>query len=1006
MPSHDIIPLPTCVADRELLNGILGDKILTYKLQIAQTQSRETRGRSNGPNKASAQGMVWQRFIDQCKALKGSKRACRKWMTMAFDVEGRFELLHAEWTLFAQFFYKLSTESEQAAMLFMNTERRNRGLGTSILNGTATSVAAQERSLFVEEKPRRARKRKRRRKDMEGEGERVAKTPKLSKKSAKKRAKSPVAPAAQPSSPLSSVSSPDLPLAESARANRVVTGAANDGHNREHSLRTPPEMSLPPSFTAAPPKKRDNDASASITDHTSAATIEPEKTEARAATSTQLGPSHTPDPSTITLPLLDSNADAASRLQAFPDEGVDSDAVHPPTNDDNAIEAHHGTQSFPEVEPKVEDVEMRLATFEDMRELPVPLQPCDNLPPVTSTSNLVVREEPPPIPKLPLPRKPAIWAQTRQEVCESFPWFRSFQGGVYHNDNVVKGYLLSGHPAERDRFEQDGRFIISHGGGKAESMAMQDGKLTVIPAQDQSENDRSVRALLHTYLEKRPIVLLLDDNYRLFPYDLKAHGVVYAVLGLYSIKHAWAERQPAGPSTPGGTVVRFKFAFQWCEGQDAPWWLPASLEPGLATPEPERCTPARCDTEPATMEIRRRPSVSKKKKRKTNFVALGQISYLCPACGQRSTLVYRSNICLYPQCQAFWLVEGVHPVQPDKLALNPDLATLDDPCWVPENMRDIRPPPPVNLDLLCKPSITTTEPFTQGWHCKQCGRLSCRTYWDRWECPACNAHPLFVNGLLRDAREFACLPTKVKMDWLHSKVYSKSDIERLPMRPFTNEDNVIIGNYQAFRFTDGSGTLYHIKCTTILGQQEAQHVFRQYQLDANSGALNFQRLPLRSHKLRGACLAHYFSHNTGKPYHYVGGGANTTPWEQAPEAVLAARELMHKRIRQALGREESFNEVLSAAYMESQKMAFHSDAEAGLGPLVAGLSLGAPAFMHFRRVPKTKEALDGQKGILLSFKLEHGDILVMDGPRIQLRYQHTVVPTNFRIAATARQIGD
>ena len=50
---------------------------------------------------------------------------------------------------------------------------------------------------------------------------------------------------------------------------------------------------------------------------------------------------------------------------------------------------------------------------------------------------------------------------------------------------------------------------------------------------------------------------------------------------------------------------------------------------------------------------------------------------------------------------------------------------------------------------------------------------------------------------------------------------------------------------------------------------------------------------------------------------------------------------------------------------------FHSDAEAGLGPLVAGLSLGAPAFMHFRRVPKTKEALDGQKGILLSFKLEH-----------------------------------
>ena len=77
MPSHDIIPLPTCVADRELLKGILGDKILTCKLQIAQTQTRETRGRSNGPNKDSPQGMVWQRFIDQCKALKGSVSRAR-----------------------------------------------------------------------------------------------------------------------------------------------------------------------------------------------------------------------------------------------------------------------------------------------------------------------------------------------------------------------------------------------------------------------------------------------------------------------------------------------------------------------------------------------------------------------------------------------------------------------------------------------------------------------------------------------------------------------------------------------------------------------------------------------------------------------------------------------------------------------------------------------------------------------------------------------------------------
>lgn len=60
----------------------------------------------------------------------------------------------------------------------------------------------------------------------------------------------------------------------------------------------------------------------------------------------------------------------------------------------------------------------------------------------------------------PLPRIPPVWAQviqfymsrkhtltkdiqSRQEVCESFDWFRSYQSGVYHSRGVVKGYLLS-----------------------------------------------------------------------------------------------------------------------------------------------------------------------------------------------------------------------------------------------------------------------------------------------------------------------------------------------------------------------------------------------------------------------------------------------------------------------------------------------------------------------------------------------------------------------------------
>ncbi|KAF5317425.1 hypothetical protein D9611_003916 [Ephemerocybe angulata] len=203
---------------------------------------------------------------------------------------------------------------------------------------------------------------------------------------------------------------------------------------------------------------------------------------------------------------------------------------------------------------------------------------------------------------------------------------------------------------------------------------------------------------------------------------------------------------------------------------------------------------------------------------------------------------------------------------------------------------------------------------------------------------------------------------------------------------------------------------------------DADRIFQTYQQEANDGSLVFKRWPMRAHKCRGALLTNYFSHNVlqlgshimwvpalvfSSDIHleaqYVGGTDNTVPFDKAPSAVVQARALIQKRITQALGRKAEFNEVLTAAYMEKQKMAFHSDEEVGLGPLVAGLSLGSPAFMHFRLQRKhDRERL--QKGILMSFILRHGDVFVMDGLDVQKYYDHTVIPTNFRIAATARSI--
>ncbi|KAF5321419.1 hypothetical protein D9619_001446 [Psilocybe cf. subviscida] len=396
--------------------------------------------------------------------------------------------------------------------------------------------------------------------------------------------------------------------------------------------------------------------------------------------------------------------------------------------------------------------------------------------------------------KPPLPGLPPIWAESRQEVCEAFDWFRSYQGGVYHVDDYVKGYLLSGFPASRDRFEHGGKFIISHGGGRAESLHSSKGNCISVPASDQLAADKSVRALLNNYLHNRPLALLIDDKYALFPYDLGSKNVAYAVLGFYTIAYAWAEYQTSGNES--GRVVRYKFAF-------------------------------RCKAE--------------------------------------------GGICSH----SFYLMEG------------------------------------------------------------QSSRQT---------------------------------------------IYNELTYQN------------------AFR-----GRIHHIQARTRTSKLEADRIFAEYQAEAASGRMKFRRWPMRAHKCRGALLTNYFSHNAGEPYKYVGGDANTVPFDQAP-AVCKARDLIQKRIRDALGLSSSFNEVLSAAYMERQRMAFHSDNEVGLGPLVAGLSLGSPALMHFR-IHARHDPQRERKGILLSVVLRHGDVLVMDGAGVQDFYEHTVVPNNFRIAATARQIG-
>jgi hypothetical protein len=78
-------------------------------------------------------------------------------------------------------------------------------------------------------------------------------------------------------------------------------------------------------------------------------------------------------------------------------------------------------------------------------------------------------------------------------------------------------------------------------GGKAASKELE--------ADHQSFKDPSVRALVKNWQTKEPLVLIADDRYEHFPFDLAkgrdpGRGYAYVVLGYYFIRNFWGRFFP------------------------------------------------------------------------------------------------------------------------------------------------------------------------------------------------------------------------------------------------------------------------------------------------------------------------------------------------------------------------------------------------------------------------------------------------------------------------------
>lgn len=51
--------------------------------------------------------------------------------------------------------------------------------------------------------------------------------------------------------------------------------------------------------------------------------------------------------------------------------------------------------------------------------------------------------------------QPDVWADKRQQLCETLPYYKAYQGSAYTNDNKVFALLIDKEVAVRDKFEEE-----------------------------------------------------------------------------------------------------------------------------------------------------------------------------------------------------------------------------------------------------------------------------------------------------------------------------------------------------------------------------------------------------------------------------------------------------------------------------------------------------------------------------------------------------------------------
>ncbi|KAK6540766.1 hypothetical protein TWF694_008156 [Orbilia ellipsospora] len=573
----------------------------------------------------------------------------------------------------------------------------------------------------------------------------------------------------------------------------------------------------------------------------------------------------------------------------------------------------------------------------------------------------------PTVQKQPSIGKPRIWCDTRQELCESLPSFRSYQGGCYSSKGFGRGYLIDGHASERDYM--DASIIISHAGGNSEEV---EGQRRLV--RDQTWDKGTIAYLRNNCEQMVPLAIIIGEKCPTAPAHL-VHR--YSVMDWFKVTHCWPERDSVSGK------IRCKFRLEKLDGTKKGWWA-AEGTPGVL------------------------PEVS--------------IEYInCERCHQRSPWVYDdAPMCLNKDCERFWMVCNGRIARPPtnfgyRQSFLHGMTVWPKAASQPPG--PLAPTLPIEDESIENNGRDVKRRFWKGVWCEKCGKLNCRELWKSWKCSNCDwefvpKRSHFVPADLADPHRPEFTGPAIPENVVDPSIKSNSVIL---------EDGRRVIVYEVFQ----CGKVIHIMANKIWNELPGgpDWLLDNYQ----NVDMPFKRHELKTHKLTGRLLTQQFSFNSGAPYKYIV-EVDSLSFEDSPKVVQRALEKLQMDVTRMIPDALPMNEVLNVAYFEEQKMDFHDDGEEDLGPCVSSISLGSPAMMYFRVKGKycsndlsnadkallrpsnlqyqnsTEEGKRPTKRNILEIRLHHGDVIIMDGRPIQRLLEHAVTPEGFRIAATARNI--